>query len=313
MRLSLLKLPAFGSRSATSLMPSGGGFSWRGIALRAGVFILAYCLFLGAGLFSQRFESLLTGAVEEAGMHLVLTGAQPVAFPPGVKAEQLRLFGAGGGVPLFVCGDATVRLSPLALLAGRMGLNVEGTIWDGTLSAEVSTGFFFDASTLKVRLDLVDIPLQHLRLAQNLNLNCTGGASGTLRFSVPFATPLAGEGEADLHVAGLGADNPVPLLKGARVTGLTLDLAASWGEQRLEVESLRLADKDLDVRFQGGASLDAARPMRSTFDLNGTIKAPAARMNTTLMHKDDVARLKRGEEVAFRLTGPFSSPRFQRR
>ncbi len=320
MKISLPRLPfsrfapRVRSSSASSLGLSGGGWGLRGVLLRLGVFVLVYLGFVGAGVLSSRFEGLLTQGAEQAGLHLVLDETRPMSFPPGITAGRLRVFGAQGGAPLLDLWQATVRLSPLALATGRLELDVAGDFaGGGGLDAALASGFAFDASRARLRLDLDEAPLDKLGALDSLGLHLKGRASGLVRLACALDAPLGGEGGAQLRVADFGVDNPVPLLKDKRLDGLRLTLDAALADGRLKLDELLLTGQDFEARLAGGLALDPADPMRSTLDLSGTFKSPPKRMVAALMHKDDMARLGRGDAVGFRLAGPLSDPRFNRR
>jgi len=306
-------------RHLSSLPLSLGGASssglpgLRGVLLRAGVFVLAYLLFLGAGVLSARMEGLLVDGAQRAGLHVVLTKARPLPLP-GLRAERLRVFGPQGGKPLLDLADATVRLSFTALATGRLGLDVAGSCGKGgTLELAASTGFLFDTQRARVRLGLDAVPLEALNAADVLGGTLEGTATGSVRFAGAPTEALAGSGSVDLHLDGLDIDNPVPLMKDKRLKGLTLTVRGDMQDGRAVLDTLRVQGKDLDVQGRGRIALNAAEPLASTLDLDGSVRVPAGRMVTALLHKDDVARLERGDAVEFRLTGRLDDPKFQRR
>lgn len=271
--------------------------------------LLVFSLCLGTRLASDRIAAALAdGLPPGIGLTLAARDVEPLAFPPGAHAAALTLGRPGKG-PLLTLRDATMRLSLLSLITGRLGLDVSGTVGDGSLALTAAGGFLFDTDSLRLKARAEALPLSGVPALAALDKGLKGALDGTLSLSAPLAAPLTGEASASLVATDLHAINFIPLLTPKRLPPMDVELELAAADGALKVDRLAATGKNLEIMIQGGMGIDAEAPLRSTLDFDAKVRLPAAMVVKGLVRPEDYAQFQRGRAVDIRITGTPEAPR----
>lgn len=231
-------------------------------------------------------------------------------FPPGLRARQVQLRAQRPPAPGALMQLESLRVWPewLALLAGRLQVQVRGTLYNGRLRGEIrhpltaASGWegqaHFDA------LDVSKYPL--LQQAISVQGQLSGDATATLS---PAGEVQQGKVNFLLQPAIIAAPagTILPLQREIPCDTLQGDVALS--AQQWQIESLTCQGNDVFIDVRG--TLRPQQPWRnSTINLRLQVRsATAFAQEVALLSTLVRQRPNQRGELTFGLRGPLAQPR----
>lgn len=210
---------------------------------------------------AREIRELLVRGLEQQG-YTLRTGYFGKAFPFGIKARNLEILDGRGS--LVKLDEVTARVAILPLLAGKMVVNYNAGIGNGTIEGHFSSGRNKEFSAAAGNIRLEDIPF----------FRTVAGArvTGELSSDVEFSEQGSGfKGQARLSVKDA-------VLNGLKITGMPLPDASYESIRGMylvnggkgSLESLSLQGRGIYVRLKGDipfTSPPGSAPINLTLEL----------------------------------------------
>jgi type II secretion system protein N len=223
---------------------------------------------------------------------------------------------AGNEEPFLVIDRLRVRVKPLRLLMGRLGLGIHAELYDGEIDADVS------ASSKEVKVKAtsegVDLGL-HTFLPNTVGLVPEGKLDGTVDLLIPLVAGRGGQPAPDpsksrgsislkLSQAGLAESNVMGMQKIPPTPFDDAGVVVTIEEGKVELKKVGFEGSELTVLVDGDLSL---RPNFALSIMNGKLDL---RMSQGFENQlDSLAKmaLQQGRQAdgqyAYRLQGPLRS------
>ena len=231
------------------------------------------------------------------------------SFPAAIVFEKVKIGKTEGEQQSIVAVDQ-IKIHPGIKFWSTF--KIGGKLYSGTLKASL----IVDRAEKNYRL--VDIVFNNLNLDEIvkdqgiLNRKVTGNLGGSGNFQAQWATPIKGQGKAQIKISSGSLEflQPVLSLTALRYDQISFDM--SYTEQ-LDIGTGKLKGADINAEFEGNVNIMTSL-LTSRVNMSGLLEPRREFLQThpleAKMVKQYAARYKRSA-LPFKLGGTVSNPTFR--